>query len=357
MRRTIGILAAVIMGLTSLLAASPAGAQEDEDDEMVWSHARPDGHAPVGVIEAHIQRPGSYMLFYRYEYTFFDGIQLGEDSVSVFNAFDNFGFGQIATTQKTKVHTVGFQRGVTDNLTVRASLPYVQKEMQNWTSLEGDPSAFLVTTFTTESGDFGDARLTALYEFAHEGPYRTHVHAGVSVPTGSVSESDDAEGILEQEVALPYQMQTGSGTWDLLPGLTFLAQNDQASVGLQALGTIRLGDNDRGYTFGNRINANIWGAYRFNDYLSASARIAAETWGEVDGLDPALDPEFTFTENPLLQGGTRVTFPVGVNLYFPGDVLHGHRLGLEIALPIHQDLDGPQLRQDWALSIGWEKVY
>lgn len=355
MRRTIRIFAAAAVGLTSLLAVTPAGAQEE--DEMAWSYARPDGHAPVGVIEAHIERDGRYMLFYRYDYTFFDGIQLGEDSVSVFSAFDNFGFSQIATTLKSKVHTVGFQLGITDDLTVRASIPFVQKEMENWATLSGDPSAFLVTTYTTESGDFGDGRLTALYEFAHEGPYRVHVHAGVSVPLGSVEEADDAGGALAQEVALPYQMQTGSGTWDLLPGLTFLAQNDEASVGLQALGTIRLGDNDRGYAFGNRVTANLWGAYRFNDYLSASARIEAQTWGAVGGLDPALDPTFNFTENPLLQGGTRVDFPVGVNLYFPGEILQGHRLGLEVSLPIHQDLDGPQLRQDWSLSIGWEKVY
>ena len=355
MRRTICIFGAVAVAFASLLAATPAAAQYE--DGMTWSYQRPDGHAPVGVIEAHIERPGEYMLFYRYDYTFYDGIQLGEDSVSVFNAFDNFGFSEISVTLKTKVHTVGFQRGVTDNLTVRASIPYVQKEMENWASLTGDPNAFLVGIYETESGDFGDARLSVLYEFAHEGPYRTHVHAGVSVPFGSVDEEDDAGGVLPQEIALPYQMQTGSGTWDLLPGLTFLAQNDRSSVGLQALGTIRLGDNDRGYAFGNRLALNLWGAHRFNDYLSASARIAAETWGEVDGLDPALDPTFNFTENPLLQGGTRVDFPVGLNLYFPGEILHGHRLGLEVSLPIHQDLDGPQLRQDWSLSIGWEKVY
>jgi hypothetical protein len=56
-----------------------------------------------------------------------------------------------------------------------------------------------------------------------------------------------------------------------------------------------------------------------------------------------------------LEGG--VDFPVGLNLYFPGEILHGHRRGIEVSLPVHQDLDGPQLRQDWSLSIGWEKVY
>lgn len=355
MRRKIGIFAAVAVGVASLLVATPVDAQID--DEMVWSYERPDGHPPVGVVEGHIQRDGRYMLFYRYDYTFFDGILAGEDSVSSFQVRDNFLFDELARTLKTRVHTVGFQLGVTDDLTVRASIPFVQKEMENWVNLTGDPSAFLVETFKTESGAFGDLRATALYEFVHEGPYRAHVHAGVSAPTGSVSQADDGDGFFPQDSILPYQMQTGSGTWDVLPGLTVLVQNDRASVGLQARGTLRLGDNDRGYTFGDRVDAGVWGAYRFNDYLSVSARLHAESWGEVDGVDPVLDPDANFTENPALQGGSRVDFPVGVNLYFPGEILHGHRLGLELALPIHQDLDGPQLRQDWMISVGWEKVY
>lgn len=44
-------------------------------------------------------------------------------------------------------------------------------------------------------------------------------------------------------------MQLGSGTYDALPGITYLAQYGQFSWGAQATATIRLGGNDRDYNW------------------------------------------------------------------------------------------------------------
>jgi len=35
----------------------------------------------------------------------------------------------------------------------------------------------------------------------------------------------------------------------------------------------------------------------------------------------------------------------------------GHRLAIEYALPLHRDLNGPQLETDSVVTIGWQKAF
>jgi hypothetical protein len=37
--------------------------------------------------------------------------------------------------------------------------------------------------------------------------------------------------------------------------------------------------------------------------------------------------------------------------------LHGHRFALELGRPVYQDLDGPQLENDWLLTVGWQLAF
>ena len=55
------------------------------------------------------------------------------------------------------------------------------------------------------------------------------------------------------------------------------------------------------------------------------------------------------TANPNLRGGERLEAMAGMNL-----LLGGHRLGVEVSLPLFRNLDGPQLESDYALHFGWQ---
>jgi hypothetical protein len=63
------------------------------------------------------------------------------------------------------------------------------------------------------------------------------------------------------------------------------------------------------------------------------------------------------TADPNFQGGERIDFDVGVSLAGQGGVLRGHRFGVEILIPVMQDLNGPQLETDWMLTAGWRKAF
>jgi hypothetical protein len=80
-------------------------------------------------------------------------------------------------------------------------------------------------------------------------------------------------------------------------------------------------------------------------------------WMDVQGADPALDPEETPAADPALQGGTRVEMPVGLNLYFPEGFLEGHRVGIEASMPVYENLHGPQLEHGWSVTLGWEYAF
>ena len=57
------------------------------------------------------------------------------------------------------------------------------------------------------------------------------------------------------------------------------------------------------------------------------------------------------------RGGSRVDAQFGVNTLITEGMLAGHRIALEVSLPVHQNLQGPQLETDWTLTLGWQKSF
>ena len=145
-------------------------------------------------------------------------------------------------------------------------------------------------------------------------------------------------------------MQLGSGTFDLMPGMTYTGFADDWSWGAQALGTIRTGSNKRGYTLGNMGDFSLWGAHRWNENVSTSLRLNGTTWGNISGSDSRLNPNVIPTADPNLRAGSRLDILLGIN----GDFGNGHRLAIEGGLPVAQSYDGPQLETDFILTAGWQ---
>jgi hypothetical protein len=296
----------------------------------------------------HTHVAGEFMLSYRFMRMQMDGMQGGFDSFTPAEVLR--GYMVAPTEMPMDMHMVGAMYAPTDWLTLMA--------MGNFASQSMDHVTRMGTQFTTESSGIGDTRISGLFGLVREGSVRAHLNAGVSLPTGSVEQTDVTPASGGSQVQLPYPMQIGSGTYDLLPGFTLLGMGERGSWGVQASGVVRLGENDRGYTFGDRIQATGWLAWRLTERLSASARVLAQRWGDVDGRDPAyMNLRMAPTVRPDLQWGERIDIPVGINYWIPDGPLAGHRLGIEMSLPVFQNLDGPQMQTDWVLTVGWQKSF
>ena len=91
-------------------------------------------------------------------------------------------------------------------------------------------------------------------------------------------------------------------------------------------------------------------SHQLNEHVGVSARLSYSHLGNIDGIDDEIALPVQ-TADPDRQGRERVDLGVGLNFLMPNN---NHRLGLEIATPLSQNLDGPQLETDWVATIGWQ---
>ena len=300
-------------------------------DDNHWVGARPDGHAPIGVMADHAHKEGEVMLSYRY------------GSMSMDSTQDSSGM-------EMHMHMLGAMYAPSDAVTLMVMAPFknLDMDMANGNSME--------------SSGLGDVKISGLIPLWENDRRRIHLTAGISYPTGSIKESDAMvmpPGGMPMDMRLGYPMQLGSGTFDLLPGLTYFVQKDESSWGAQASSVIRLGENSEDYTFGNRFMATVWYARNLSKMLSASVRIEANSWGKIDGQDSAMNPMMGPAMDPANSGGDRIDLLFGLNLLTDSvqgrsAMANGHRLAIEVGFPIHQDLNGNQMETDLRVMLGWQ---
>lgn len=341
-------------------AAQPAIAHTDAVP------ARADGHAPIGVMADHTHKAGEVMLSYRYGVMTMDGSRIGTDSVSpetIATTVPNRFAGRMSQPPTLRVvplemtmqmHMLGVMWAPSDRVTLMAMLPYVRKHMDHVTFMGGMGTTRL-GVFTTVAEGVGDAKLSGLFPLWSVSGHRLHATAGVSVPTGSNTEEDDvlAPNGMRPTLRLPYPMQLGTGTYDLLPGITYAGHQGHWSWGAQYGGELRLSDNDEGYTYGDKHHLTGWGAYLLAPQVSLSLRLAFEDEGRVDGIDPRVVAPVQ-TADPDFQGGARLAALAGVNWHIQPSA---HRLALELGETVYQDLNGPQLERDLMLRVGYQHTW
>jgi len=189
-----------------------------------------------------------------------------------------------------------------------------------------------------------------MYSLKESEEEQLHVNLGLRLPTGSRDEKDRLPGGGGVNQKVPYPMQLGSGTFDLVPGLTWFRALETVSMGAQVSQTIRLGRNSEGYSLGDRTELTGWVARRLRDDLSGSVRVALHHTGKISGDDDKLSADFDPSQDPSAQGGDRLDLFFGLNYTRPG----GHRFAAEIGGPIYQNLNGPQLETDVMYVVGWQ---
>lgn len=335
----------------NLLQDNPEGAHAGHDHH--FDTKRVDAHAPIGVMGDHTHKTGEVMLSYRYMTMRMEGNRNGDKRLS--NAqVRGKGFMVVPDDMTMQMHMFGAMYAPSDNLTLMAMISYKRKSMNH---VAGAPLGSV--NFKTTSEGIGDLKLSGLYQLQHDAHHTLHATFGVSLPTGSVNEGDNTPS---GRTRLPYAMQLGSGTVDVIMGLTYTYQADSYSAGLQSTGTVRLGHNRHEYSLGDTFDVSAWYAIPVGNEISLSARARYSWWDNIDGADPLFvrggGGQFMApTMDPSLRGGQRIDMLVGVNVYFKDGPLKGNRLAIEGGVPVYQYLEGPQLETDWLLMAGWQLAF
>ncbi len=309
-----------------------------------WTASRPDGHAPISVMGDHMHAMGEWMVSYRYMTMDMQGLLKGSDSVQPTMADTGFMMTAMLPKDMTMdMHMFGAMHAISDQWTLMCMINYLDNEM---TMQNGDKM---------ETSGLGDLKIGGLYDLARwDDGRRAHLSLGLSAPTGSIDEKSGAN-------TAGYGMQLGSGTWDFHPAITYLGQTENYSYGAQLGGVLRIGDNDQGYTLGNRVDATVWGARKITDSLSASVKIDHTCQEEIDGSDSRIDALNNMMKSPSLetesQGRDLTSVGLGLNYYFQSGALKGHRIAAEWETPINQKVNGVQLELDSSWTLGWQYAW
>lgn len=358
-----------------LLLSSPAGmaAAGHSDAGMDYGSEgfnliQAGSHAPVGVMGDHMHKKGEWMFSYRYKYMEMKGSRIGTNRVSpetivttVANPFAAV-TGQPATlrvvpTRMTmQMHMVGAMYAPSDRLTLMFMTLYHKKKM-NHITFQGGIGTTRRGNFVTRARGPGDSRLSGLVRLFENDTHHIHISAGLNLPTGSNRKRDTvlAPDGTTPTLRLPYPMQLGSGTFDLLPGLTCTGRHDRFAWGTQYTGTIRTGTAG-GYTLGDIHEFTGWLSYGWRPGLSTSVRLSWRDQGSIDGRDPQIVAPVQ-TADPANQGGRMATLFLGVNLAGQEGRVRGHRLAVEAGIPLHRDLNGPQLETDVSITGSWQYAF
>jgi len=360
---------ALTIGLSTLSAHADDGHGAGHSNQPL----RADGHAPIGVMGDHRHKTGEIMLSYRFMRMDMQGSRIGSSSISpetITTTIPNRFFGApgqpptlrvVPTDMTMDMHMFGAMYAPNNNITLMGMVPYIRKSMNHLTFAGGAGTAVL-GGFQTETEGIGDIKVAALIGLMEKktdtASHKLHFNAGLSIPTGSITETGRilAPTGATPVVRLPYSMQLGSGTFDLLPAITYSSRSGRMGWGAQASAVIRLGSNDEGYSLGDQAALTVWASYQPQPSVSFSGRIEAKTVGTIDGIDPLIVGPVQ-TADPLNYGGETVTLFAGINFIGQRGALRGHRFALEAGVPIMQNLNGPQLETDWTLALGWQYAF
>lgn len=252
----------------------------------------------------------------------------------------------------------------TDNFAAMAMMSYVRNEMDMEfnTSLTNSTGVPGFTMFSDGASDLtllGKYRLYADDTFAPTRQFSTLF--GLSIPTGGIERKFTRNPVAGQNgTILPFGMQLGSGTVDPIIGLTYQASTDPYWYGANAQLEAHVYDNDQGYHRGQEfrydlylmkqihskvvLQAQLNGKYegRFSDE-PYNGRILGEGHAGGNPNNPFLSPLF----DPHNYGGHWLNATFG----FQFQPVPLHVVELTGSIPIYQDLNGPQLRNDFMIQF------
>jgi len=304
-------------------------------------------HAPIGVMGDHIHKKGGLMASYRYMIMDMQQNYDGDSRIS--DAAARAGYMMVAQDMQMQMHMLGVMYAPTDKLTLMLMSNYKDMSMTM-----ANPAG--VQSVMKSSG-WGDVTLSAYYSLYKKRTSSAHFGLGLSIPTGSIDEK------MANGMRMGYPMQLGSGTWDLKPSITWLGTSGGWSYGSQANAVIRLGENDHGYSLGDRVSLTGWVSHHLSDWSSVSLRLTGSAWGNVDGRDdqmpvipmgPLAGNPMAAVVDPSARGGKRIDLALGFNLW---STEHGTRFAVEGGVPLYQNLDGPQLGIDWFMTLGLQVAW
>lgn len=304
---------------------------------------------------------GMWMMEYKFMRMNMDGLKDSNNDVDPYAVFYlPYGFDAVPTKMTMDMHMFMLMYGLTDKITLMGMLHYLSNDMEMLINPEG-------LTSSMKSSGIGDTIISASYK----APFNVELGLGISIATGSITEKDtmlmdmsaigDPEAdLMRMEMTLPYAMQLGSGSFDLIPSVAYHNNWKQFGYGAKFSYTWRTKRNSENYKLGNKLELNAFLDWNAHKNISLNSTGTLLSWGKIDGEQP--DPSMFHgpyrrgspASHPSLYGGTRIDISLGATLKTNDNRYYAKP---EIAFPIYQSLWGPQMKTTWIANLSFGTMF
>ena len=307
----------------------------------------------------HTHPAGMWMITYKLMHMNMSGLRAGTSDIDLnsigYKRNLPYNYMMIPTDMTMDMHMFMLMYGITDRLTVMTMANYQVNSMGML--MDMGPGKMITREEPMSTRGIGDTELRGIYKINKylNGSF------GLSLPTGDTSQT---VAMMRKTYRAPYDMQLGSGTYDLKPALTYSALSDDAkwNWGGQAMYTYHIGKNKNDYSLGDNFKMTGWLQRAFGP-VSSWVRFAFNDTGRIRGFDPEIDklihPEMvmgmgapTPDADPNNYGGKRLDGLIGVSYQ-----KRSLSFGVEGGVPIYQNLNGLQMKTTWIVNAGVQLMF
>lgn len=299
---------------------------------------------PAGVMISHTHAKNEWMLSYRYMNMVMSGVNGGDKSIT--NSEILSGYAASPIEMRMNMHMLMLMYGITDRLTAMSMFHYNTAWMKMSMKMGSTYHAH-----NMNMAAMSDVKLSAIYAVVKQHNSQLLLCAGSSIPVGSIEMKGESGSMMYPGKRYPYSMQAGSGTFDVLPSISYLAQHQNIYYSVQTFATLRTGINRAGYRLGNEYGLMGWLAYRWLPFLSSSLRLEGTLINGITGEDPTLDPTMEIAANKANYGGKRLNTYIGSVLKPAEGRFKTSKLSFEFGMPLYQYYKGYQMNSTYNLLI------
>jgi len=326
------------------------------------------GNTPAGVHGGELMDAGKFAFSYTPMFMHMSDNYIGSSTVSPqtivttipsqikMNGMPEM-YRVVPTSMDVQSHMFNFMYGVTDDLNLMVMASYQTKSM-NMTTFSGAKGSAILGSSSASTSGVGDTAISSLWRIYKDPTHDVNLNLGLSLPTGSTTQNISMLSPMLSAMNMPmnmtmrasYGMQLGTGTYDLLPGLTFTSHASNWSWGAAWRSRLPLDNNSEGYRYGDLNELTGWGGYTASPGVTWSARITESIQGSIHGSDPMISGLMEGT-NPNFYGGKHTDLLGGVEIAGMPFGYKNKHLAFEVGKTVLQDLNGPQLGSSWIFNV------
>ena len=338
---------------------------EMEESAMSMPHGmhRPSHHTPIGIIGGNYHKKGEFIFSIQLLKTDMQdnndsGKRLSDEQIISLPHPDGMettatNLSVVPESMDMNMAMIEGMYGVSDRFTLMVMAMYSSKDMNLHTySSMGDRP--LLGAFSSGTSGLSSLSLSSLIRIKETEDYSFHAEIGFEK---SVGDNDkDGEVLspmnMRMDTRLPYAMQTGDKSTSFISAITFVKRSNNWVYGSQL--RLKNSINTEEWNFGNSRSLNMWFSRDFSDQLSWSVRGSVFSQNPVKGRDPMIMSPVQ-TSNPDNYGGE--VFEIGLGLNKVMGIGQGNNLSFELAVPLKQNLNGPQMERSYSFNAAFRKMF